>query len=154
MLMLQIKENTVAINANFFDGRCGQMNDIERAIKYINHKLDIYRNDLLVKATHEDHIKRLLVRISDHEIILVALQAQAEREKECEWVQTDEDGGSWKCNECDFRWDFIDGDPFENDMKYCPKCGKPIKAIRFFNWDKYNGHGECIRVERKLGGDE
>ncbi|WP_434510122.1 hypothetical protein [Desulfitobacterium sp. AusDCA] len=42
----------------------------------------------------------------------------------CEWLE-DEDG-NWKCSKCDCYWTFTEGGPKENEVNYCPTCGKRI----------------------------
>jgi len=42
----------------------------------------------------------------------------------CGWSQ-DEWSESWSAG-CGCEWVFPDGGPAENDMKYCPSCGKPV----------------------------
>lgn len=48
----------------------------------------------------------------------------------CYWLR-DEDGND-QAN-CGGTWTLNDGTPPENDMKYCPYCGKPI------SWSDYSG---------------
>lgn len=42
----------------------------------------------------------------------------------CEWSRDDEDSdsGVW-VSACGAAWEFLDGGPTENGMRYCPKCG-------------------------------
>lgn len=40
----------------------------------------------------------------------------------CVWTETDE---YWAAN-CGAAHVFIDGNPEQNDHKYCPYCGKPL----------------------------
>jgi hypothetical protein len=45
---------------------------------------------------------------------------------ECVWSRYDEDGDTWQ-GSCGIAWTMIDdGTPRENEMVYCPKCGKRI----------------------------
>jgi len=39
----------------------------------------------------------------------------------CRWK---EDSEGWWGGSCGIRWCFDDGTPTENDVCYCPKCGK------------------------------
>ena len=42
----------------------------------------------------------------------------------CSWSE-DGDGG-WE-SDCGLMWEFNnEGGPLDNDMRYCPKCGKPL----------------------------
>ena len=43
---------------------------------------------------------------------------------ECGWSR-DEWSESWFSG-CGAEWIFPDGGPAENDMKFCPSCGKPV----------------------------
>lgn len=43
------------------------------------------------------------------------------------WIPTDMGGGepdeAYVCSECGEPWTLIDGNPAENNMRYCPACG-------------------------------
>lgn len=39
----------------------------------------------------------------------------------------DEHHDFWECQKCGLAWQFNDGGPEENEMNYCPKCGRRIK---------------------------
>jgi hypothetical protein len=45
----------------------------------------------------------------------------------CKWKQVDEmhTPDTWQAD-CGAMWTFTDGGPTENDMNFCPKCGKPL----------------------------
>ncbi len=43
----------------------------------------------------------------------------------CEWTQ---DGEVWT-GVCGIEWEFLDGSPAENDVKFCPKCGKQVEVL-------------------------
>src|SRR5690606_28581706 len=32
----------------------------------------------------------------------------------------------WECQACRFLWEFESGDPYEHDMRFCPRCGRRI----------------------------
>src|SRR5690606_13791025 len=34
----------------------------------------------------------------------------------------------WECQACRFWWEFESGDPYEHDMRFCPRCGRRIVA--------------------------
>jgi len=40
----------------------------------------------------------------------------------------DPDLNAWECQACRFWWEFEDGDPYEHDMRFCPRCGRRIVA--------------------------
>jgi len=50
-------------------------------------------------------------------------------EDECEWKQSsgDDDFDRTFSTGCGGEWQFYDGGPAENGMKYCCYCGKKIK---------------------------
>src|SRR5690606_10382061 len=35
----------------------------------------------------------------------------------------DPDLNAWECQACRFWWEFEDGDPYDHDMRFCPRCG-------------------------------
>lgn len=47
----------------------------------------------------------------------------------CEWVCDDDESmpDTWH-GSCGARWSFIEGDPEENRMRFCPECGKPVSV--------------------------
>lgn len=49
---------------------------------------------------------------------------QSPQIEECGWTH-DEWSESWSAG-CGAEWIFPDGGPAENDMKFCPSCGKPV----------------------------
>jgi hypothetical protein len=49
-------------------------------------------------------------------------------EKPCNW-HTDENGGY--LSECEYYFEISNGTPHENDMNFCPKCGKPLIEIPY-----------------------
>lgn len=47
----------------------------------------------------------------------------------CQWRQWDT-GDTWE-GPCGMTWWLEEGGPEENEMHYCPKCGKPIAPIPY-----------------------
>ena len=45
----------------------------------------------------------------------------------CEWKEDEDD--IWQCSNCTMAWVFDDGDPKENNVNYCPQCGRKIANI-------------------------
>lgn len=43
----------------------------------------------------------------------------------CEWEAEVEDSGVWE-GSCGAAWVLLNGGPAENEMKFCPGCGKPV----------------------------
>jgi hypothetical protein len=39
------------------------------------------------------------------------------------------DGEIWE-TDCGQAWTFIDGDPEQNNVRYCHYCGKPVDAVK------------------------
>ena len=48
----------------------------------------------------------------------------------CEWtVDSDEyNGDSWD-GSCGGKWCFTEGDPAENNYRFCPQCGRPVRVV-------------------------
>ncbi len=44
-----------------------------------------------------------------------------------EYILEDEDNNVYKCLHCEMEWVLMDGNPVENEMSFCPKCGLKIK---------------------------
>lgn len=49
-------------------------------------------------------------------------------EKKTTW-QYDEWDDAWECNACNYYYVVIEGTPKENDINYCPKCGRRIEKF-------------------------
>ena len=45
----------------------------------------------------------------------------------CRWAE-DEDG-NWQ-TQCDSAFVLLEGTPKQNDMRYCPYCGKPLVEVQ------------------------
>ena len=54
---------------------------------------------------------------------------QSDPEETCTYTR-DEETNAWECSECGLTWVFMEDytTPEENDMYYCPKCGRKIKV--------------------------
>lgn len=39
----------------------------------------------------------------------------------------DPDLNAWECQACRFWWELEVGDPYEHDMRFCPRCGRRIE---------------------------
>jgi len=50
----------------------------------------------------------------------------------CTWKETSDFnmGNTWS-GDCDILWTMMDGTPKENEMNFCPKCGKPLVEVPF-----------------------
>ena len=47
----------------------------------------------------------------------------------CSFTYDNEDN-TWKCSKCDLVWQFGDGNPKDNNMNYCPQCGRRISDVK------------------------
>jgi len=45
---------------------------------------------------------------------------------ECEWHLDDEDQGT-RAGSCGALWTFTEGGPTDNNMKFCPECGRAAR---------------------------
>jgi len=45
----------------------------------------------------------------------------------CRWVYEEWDD-YWE-GDCGVTWQLLDNMPAENNMNYCPKCGRPLVAV-------------------------
>lgn len=43
------------------------------------------------------------------------------------WTMIDSDINLWKCSKCSEEWNFEFGGPTENNMHYCPACGRRLE---------------------------
>lgn len=43
----------------------------------------------------------------------------------CAWTESGD--GPWE-SACGAVWEFIADGPIENQMRFCPRCGKPVQA--------------------------
>jgi len=48
------------------------------------------------------------------------------------WVRSVENGEElFRCSSCDMIWFLAIGDPIENEMYYCPRCGSKMDTTVF-----------------------
>lgn len=89
-------------------------------------------------------LRRLMRQISDAkrtEEIIIAEEAIVKlfdavrdqsanmaQKEECHWHQEDSDWGLW-VGECGAEWEFIDDGPVENDVHFCPNCGRKLIVV-------------------------
>ncbi len=52
----------------------------------------------------------------------------------CTWAEDEDADGSWFAS-CGGSWVFNDGNPDDNDMKFCCFCGLPLKAVAYMDVD-------------------
>ena len=58
----------------------------------------------------------------------MASSAHGKKPERCEW--TEDFDGNWD-TACGDKHVFFDGTPAENHHRFCPYCGKPIKAVLY-----------------------
>ena len=46
----------------------------------------------------------------------------------CEWILIDDDKGLWQCSKCGAEWVLEAGTPADNEMNYCPACGRRLEV--------------------------
>ena len=51
----------------------------------------------------------------------------------CTWEE--DDGGMWSCSKCEMAFNFNDGGPNDNDVHYCPQCGREIANVSSYGED-------------------
>lgn len=57
------------------------------------------------------------------------LRELQERTEICRWKMTDDEMSLWE-GDCGAAWNFIEGgDPKENELNYCPKCGRKLVQV-------------------------
>ena len=50
----------------------------------------------------------------------------SEQKEPCNYTLEDDDANTWECNKCGVEWVLEAGTPEDNEMNYCPKCGREI----------------------------
>lgn len=86
----------------------------------------ILREDALYMATvHEDCGEPIMELIEK----IPAADVEPKR-KTGRWTEENVyfDAYAWRCSVCKEDWDLIEGTPFENNMRFCPKCGAEMIA--------------------------
>ena len=48
----------------------------------------------------------------------------------CEWILIDDDKGLWQCSKCGAEWVLEAGTPADNEMNYCPACGRRLEGMK------------------------
>jgi DNA-directed RNA polymerase subunit RPC12/RpoP len=47
-------------------------------------------------------------------------------EDHCHYTMTDDNVNLWQCSACGEEWVFDSGDPEENNVNYCMRCGRKL----------------------------
>ena len=69
----------------------------------------------------QDDIESRINQISAK--VNVKAQSDAPLPPTCRWVEDSD--GPWR-GDCGIEWELTEGTPVENDMKYCPRCGRSL----------------------------
>ena len=48
--------------------------------------------------------------------------------KNCTFTLWDDDSNTYECSECGLVWMLMEGTPMENQMEFCPQCGRKIEV--------------------------
>jgi DNA-directed RNA polymerase subunit RPC12/RpoP len=105
---------------------------MDEIIKKIDEEIAMYSQRIKNRqgACYHDESKRLLrfeERLHEAERIKeIILSMQQGETGTCEYTLADEESSTYECSKCGALWTFIDGDPEENKMRYCPECGRKI----------------------------
>ena len=88
-----------------------------------------------------DHIVKLVPKTNEHCYVLSVLEVKTIARhmglipmNPCKWTQDWE--GTW-ASDCGVEWQFTDGGPESNDMKFCCRCGAVLESVPFVD-----GEGE------------
>ena len=46
------------------------------------------------------------------------------------YTLAEEEWGVWQCSKCGLMWSLEAGGPVENEMNYCPHCGRKITCVK------------------------
>lgn len=83
-------------------------------------KLNQKINDMLaMRGSQNDHYYRRGIEWARD-------LAQSEPEETCTYIRWDDDCNTWECNKCGEPWTLLDGGPKENNMNFCPNCGRKL----------------------------
>lgn len=75
-------------------------------------------------------------------------------EAACQWRQTDDEHtpDTWQAD-CGAMWTFTDGGPKDNDMNFCPNCGKPLSQIDNAMTNKKDPYASEAETQALLASD-
>ena len=86
-------------------------------LKCLEPKKDDFRDDDCFQAAESQHdmICEYLKPMQPANVAPVEL---------AHWIQANDiDETAWRCSKCDLTWILNEGTPWQNEMRYCPKCG-------------------------------
>jgi ribosomal protein L37AE/L43A len=97
------------------------MNEI---LKKIDEEIETIRNVISDGASSQPYYWSLKGQLEMAQKIKDFILSQ--QKEPCEWTLEDDDKNIWECNKCGELWALNTGTPKENNMNYCPKCGREI----------------------------
>lgn len=62
------------------------------------------------------------------------------------YTLTEEDSNTWRCSKCGLMWNLETGGPVENEMNFCPHCGRKITCVK--------SHGEQKALGAEYDADD
>lgn len=87
----------------------------------------IERAHLLKNLGYDETRRADVLPGSTFDIVLKEPAADVAEVRHGRWIPSDMGGGepdeAYICSECGEPWTLIDGNPAENNMRYCPNCG-------------------------------
>ena len=87
----------------------------------------IERAQLLKNLGYDETRRADVLPGSTFDIVLKEPAADVAEVRHGRWIPSDMGGGeldeAYICSECGEPWTLIDGNPAENNMRYCPACG-------------------------------
>lgn len=87
----------------------------------------IERTQLLKNLGYDETRRADVLPGSTFDIVLKEPAADVAEVRHGRWIPSDMGGGepdeAYICSECGEPWTLIDGNPAENNMRYCPNCG-------------------------------
>lgn len=90
----------------------------------------IERAQLLKNLGYDETRRADVLPGSTFDIVLKEPAADVAEVRHGRWIPSDMGGGepdeAYICSECGEPWTLIDGNPAENNMRYCPNCGAPM----------------------------
>jgi len=124
----------------------------KRAPNGLAYLAKVRENEQAVESSYPNTLKAILEafnRLAAYEDIGTPEEFAELREKiqrmgeveTCQYDQTDDDRGVWECSECGEEWVIETGNPFENNMQFCPKCGRLINSI---SWEENQWDDETV----------
>lgn len=110
----------------------------------------IERAQLLKNLGYDETRRADVLPGSTFDIVLKEPAADVAEVRHGRWIPSDMGGGepdeAYICSECGEPWTLIDGNPAENNMRYCPNCGTRM--------DKENKHkvrcAKCGKIKEMV----